>query len=255
MAWLRGWLPPAALVLAGLAGWEALVRWRQVPDWLLPPPSAVAVTLVSERELLWRNTLVTLTEVLLGFGLALAAGIVLAVLIDFSPTLDRALYPLLVASQTVPVPALAPLLLIWFGPGLLAKVIVTALIAFFPIVVNTVAGLRATDPEVIALLRGFGAGRWARFRLARLPAALPGLFTGARIGVSVAVIGAVFGELVGAQAGLGYLLTRAIAQFQTERLLAAIVLLAVMGMGLFGAVSLLERWLLPWRRIAATDRA
>ncbi len=185
---------------------------------------------------------------LLGFGLALIAGVLFAIAIDSSPALDRSLYPLLVASQTVPVPALAPLLLIWFGYGLLPKVLVTALIAFFPIVVNLVEGLRSTDPEVIAMLRTFGAGRWARFRLARLPSALPFLFAGARIGVAVAVIGAVFGELVGARAGLGYLLTRAMAQFQTERVVAAIFLLSLMGVGLFAIVAVSERLLLPWRR-------
>jgi ABC-type nitrate/sulfonate/bicarbonate transport system permease component len=229
------------------------VRIQDVPRWLLPPPSAVAETLVVERELLFEHGIVTLSEVLIGFGLALIAGILLAAAIDSSPTLDRALYPLLVASQTVPVPALAPLLLIWFGYGLLPKVLVTALIAFFPIVVNMVEGLRSTDPEVIALLRSFGAGRWTRFRLARLPSALPFLFAGARIAVAVAVIGAVFGELVGAQAGLGYLLTRAMAQFQTARVVAAILLLSLMGVGLFGGVALLERLLLPWRRFAATE--
>ncbi|MDQ3695136.1 MAG: ABC transporter permease [Chloroflexota bacterium] len=242
------WIAPLLLIAAGLAVWETVVRVRQVPSWLLPPPSAVAETLVVERALLFEHGIVTLSEVLLGFGLALIAGVLFAIAIDSSPALDRSLYPLLVASQTVPVPALAPLLLIWFGYGLLPKVLVTALIAFFPIVVNLVEGLRSTDPEVIAMLRTFGAGRWARFRLARLPSALPFLFAGARIGVAVAVIGAVFGELVGARAGLGYLLTRAMAQFQTERVVAAIFLLSLMGVGLFAIVAVSERLLLPWRR-------
>lgn len=247
------WLGPSLVIAGLLVVWEAVVRIRDVPRWLVPPPSAVAETLLAERALLFEHGMVTLSEVLIGFGLALAAGILFAVAIDSSPVLDRALYPLLVASQTVPVPALAPLLLIWFGYGLLPKVLVTALIAFFPIVVNTVEGLRSTDPEVIALLRSFGAGQWTRFRLARLPSALPFLFAGARIAAAVAVIGAVFGELVGAQAGLGYLLTRAMAQFQTARVVAAILLLSLMGVGLFGIVALLERLLLPWRRYAGPE--
>ena len=252
-ATVRGWLAPGGLILGLLIIWEAVVRLREVPRWLLPPPSAVATTLVEERALLFEHSLATLSAVLVGFGLAIAAGVLLAVAVDLSPVLDRAVYPLVVASQTVPVPALAPLLLIWFGYGLLPKVLVTALIAFFPIVVNTVEGFRSPDPEVIAMLRSFGANRWTRFRMIKVPAALPYLFTGARIGAAVAVIGAVFGELVGAQAGLGYLLTRAMAQFQTERVVAAIFLLSLMGMGLFALVGLLERLLLPWRRFTASE--
>ena len=245
---LQRWLAPSSVLLAGLVAWEVFVRVRDVPRWLVPPPSAVARSLVDDRALLFENGLVTLITGRAGFGLALGAGVLLAVAIDASPTLDRALYPLLIGSQTVPVPALAPLLLIWFGHGLLPKVLVTALIAFFPIVVNTVAGLRSPDPEVIAMLRVFGAGAWRRFWLVKAPSAVPFLFTGARIGAAVAVIGAVIGELVGAQAGLGYLLTRAMAQFQTARMVAAILLLSLMGVGLFGLVALLERLLVPWRR-------
>lgn len=245
---LLSWLAPAALMASLLLLWEIVVRAAEPPRWLLPAPSEVGRVLLTDRELLTLHARVTLVEVLLGFGLALIVGVGLATLIDASPALERAVYPLVVASQTVPVPALAPLLLIWFGYGLLPKVLVTALIGFFPIAVNTVDGLRATDPEVVALLRSFGAGRWTRFRLARLPAALPFVFSGAKVAVAVCVIGAVFGELVGAKAGLGYLLTRSLAQFQTERVVAAIVLLSLMGTGLFGLVAAAERLLLPWRR-------
>jgi ABC-type nitrate/sulfonate/bicarbonate transport system permease component len=188
---------------------------------------------------------------LLGFALAVAAGVGLGVAIYHSTTLDRVLYPPIIGSQTVPVPALAPLLLVWFGYGLLPKVLVTALVGFFPIVVNTVEGLRGTDREVVNLLRSFGATGGTVFRLAELPSSLPAIFAGAKIAVAISVIGAVFGELVGARAGLGYLMTRAIAQFETPRLVAAIVLLSLMGTGLFGLVSLAERIALPWRRYAA----
>lgn len=247
------WLAPGLLVLLTLGVWEVWVRLANTPRWLLPPPSAIARTLLDDRVLLLRHTRVTLGEVLLGFGLALAAGVLLAVLIDASPVLARAVYPLVIASQTVPVVALAPLLLIWLGYGLLPKVLVTALIGFFPIVVNTVDGLRATDRDVLDLLRALGAGRWTRFRLARLPAALPFVFSGARVAVAVCVIGAVFGELVGSSAGLGYLMTRAAAQFLTARVFACIVLLSGIGIGLFALVALAERLLLPWRRYAVGD--
>jgi ABC-type nitrate/sulfonate/bicarbonate transport system permease component len=250
---VRGWVTPALLIGFLLAGWEAAVRVAETPRWLLPAPSAIGRALVEERGLLLGHARVTLTEVLLGFALALLAGVLVAAAIDASPTLERALYPLVVASQTVPIPALAPLLLIWFGYGLSPKVLVTALVAFFPIVVNTVDGLRATDREVLALLRTFGAGRWTRFRLARLPTALPYLFSGAKVAVAVSVIGAVFGELVGSDAGLGYLLTRSTAQFQTERVFAAVLLLGLIGIGLFALVALAERLLLPWRRDAVGE--
>ncbi len=246
--WFRSWAPPALLVAAFLAAWEAAVRISGTPAWLLPPPTAVARAMVEDRTLLLDNAAATLMAVLVGFALAVVAGLLAALLIDASPTLDRALYPLVVASQTVPIPALAPLLLIWFGYGLLPKVLVTALVGFFPIAVNTVDGLRAADRETLALLRAFGASRRQQFRLVRLPAALPAFFSGARIAIAVCVIGAVFGEFVGAKAGLGYLMTRAIAQFQTDRVIAAIVLLSLMGIGLFGAVALVERLVLPWRR-------
>lgn len=242
------WVPPLLLLAALVALWELVVRVAAVPAWLLPAPSAVARTMVEERGLLLANARVTLLEVVAGFVLALVVGLVLAFLIDASPTLDRAVYPLVVASQTVPVPAIAPLLLIWFGYGLLPKVLVTALIGFFPIVVATVDGLRAADRETLAMLRAFGASNRTLFRLVRLPAALPAVFSGAKIAVTVCVIGAVFGEFVGAREGLGYLLTRAIAQFRTDRVIAAVALLSAMGIGLFLLVSLAERLLLPWRR-------
>ena len=219
-----------------------------VPSWLLPPPSAVGRSLVADRSILLPNAAVTLSEVLIGFALALISGVGIGIAIYRSPTFERVLYPIVIATQTVPVPALAPLLLVWFGPGLLSKVLVTALVGFFPIAVNTVEGLRSTDVDVVNLLRSFGAGPSRVFRLAEFPSALPAIFAGARIAVAVCVIGAVFGEFVGARAGLGYLMTRAMAQFETARLVAAIVLLSLMGVGLFALIGLAERLVLPWRR-------
>jgi len=245
---LGRWLPPALILLALLAGWEVAVRLAETPRWMLPPPSAVAASLRDDRDLLLSNGWVTLQEVLLGFGLALLAGVLTGIAIDSSRVLERAIYPLIIGSQTIPMVALAPLLLIWFGYGLLPRVLVTALVSFFPIAVNTVDGLRAADGETLSMLRSFGASPRQRFRLVKVPAALPQLFTGARIAIAFSVIGAVFGELVGASAGLGYLMERSGAQFQTERVFAAITLLALMAVSLFALVTLLERLLLPWRR-------
>jgi ABC-type nitrate/sulfonate/bicarbonate transport system permease component len=244
----KNWIAPLLLIASVLALWEAAVRITNTPEWLLPAPTAVMRALVEDRDILLPNAWVTLSEVLTGFAVAVVAGVGLGIAIYRSRTLDRALYPVIIASQTVPIPALAPLLLVWFGYGLLPKVLVTALVGFFPIVVNTVEGLRSTDRDVVNLLRSFGAPRGRVFRLAEFPSSLPSIFTGARIAVAICVIGAVFGELVGAKAGLGYLMTRAIAQFETARLVAAIVLLSLLGTGLFAAVGLIERLALPWRR-------
>jgi ABC-type nitrate/sulfonate/bicarbonate transport system permease component len=252
--WEKAWAP--ALLAGGiLAAWEIAVRVTGTPIWLLPPPSAAARSLIVDRDILLPNAMVTLWEVLLGFALALVSGIALGVAIYHWSTLNQVLYPLIIASQTVPIPALAPLLLVLFGYGLFPKILVTALVGFFPIVVNTVEGLRATDRDVVNLLRTFGASRWTVFRLAKFPSSLPSIFAGAKVAVAICVIGAVFGELVGAKAGLGYLMTRSIAQFETPRLVAAIFLLSVIGTALFGAVSLVERLVLPWRKFVAVGNS
>lgn len=253
IAHLRRWSLPLLLLALFFVIWEIAVLVSDTPAWMLPKPSAVWEAFRDNRGLLWRHTQVTLIEVLLGFGVALIAGVAIGVLIDTSAIVERALYPLIIASQTIPMVVLAPLLLIWFGYGLTPKIIVAALIAFFPITVSTVDGLRSADGEVMSMLRAFGASRWERFRMAKLPAALPAIFSGARIGIAVSVIAAVFGELVGASEGLGYLMQRDSSQFMTARVFAAIFILALMGVGLFGMIGLLEKLLLPWRRYT-TDR-
>jgi ABC-type nitrate/sulfonate/bicarbonate transport system permease component len=236
------------LLLALLALWEVAVRVNDTPAWMLPSPSAIADSFRTDWRMLLHHSRVTLAEVLLGFGLALVTGIACGIAIDSSIILRRAIYPLIIASQTVPMVALAPLMLIWFGYGLLPKILITALIGFFPIAVNTVDGLRSGDREMLALLRSMGATAGQRFRLVRVPAALPLIFSGARIAITFCVIGAVFAELVGASEGLGYLMERSAAQFQTARVFACIVILALMGIGLFSLIALTERTALPWRR-------
>lgn len=240
------------LVLATLIGiWELAVRWNDTPRWMLPAPSDIARAFRDDAGLLASHTRVTLTEVLIGFAIALVAGLLTGVAIESSRIIERALYPLLIASQTIPMVVLAPLFLIWFGYGLLPKVLITALVAYFPLAVNTVDGLRSTDRELLKLLISMGANRWQVFRLAKVPSALPLIFGGARISVAFSVIGAIFGEFVGAKAGLGYLMDRSAAQFETPRVFASIVILAVMGVTLFLLVSVVERLVLPWRRYVA----
>lgn len=241
-------LAPTGVLMTLVLLWELAVYLNNTPRWMLPAPSDIARSFRDDWSMLLMHTRVTLTEVLIGFGIAVAAGLLTGVAIDSSRIIERALYPLLIASQTIPMVVLAPLFLIWFGYGLLPKVLITALVAYFPLAVNTVDGLKSTDRELLKLMVSMGASKWQIFRLAKVPSALPLIFSGARISVAVSVIGAVFGEFVGARAGLGYLMDRSAPQFETPRVFACIVILAVMGVSLFLIVSLIERIALPWRR-------
>ena len=243
----RGILSPLLILLCGLGLWEAGVRVYEAPHYILPAPSAIAVTLVEKRATLGRHTLVTLQEMLLGFGLAVSVGVVLAVLMFEIPMLERALYPYVIGSQTVPVFAIAPLLVLWLGYGIMSKVLMAAIIVFFPIVLNTLDGLKAADADIVSLLRVMRASRWQLLRKAQLPAALPFMLSGAKIGISISTIGAVIGEWVGARAGLGRLMLDANSQLQVSLVFAAIICLTLMGLVLFGLMTLIERWLTPWR--------
>lgn len=245
---LADWLAPLALIALALLGWELYVWLSGTPAWLLPPPSLLPETFARIAPQLWGHTLVTLGEVGLGFAVSVVVGIAVAVAIAWSSVLERALYPLVVASQAVPLPVLAPLLIIALSYGMTPKVVLVTLVCFFPIVVNTVDGLRAVDRELIDLLRTFGATRWQVFTKARWPAALPFLFSGLRVAAAVSVIGAVFGELVGASAGLGYYIRQQTPYFHTAEVYVATVVLALLGIACFLLVRAAEWLLLPWRR-------
>jgi ABC-type nitrate/sulfonate/bicarbonate transport system permease component len=242
----RGWR--AALLLVVLLGiWELYVDLGGADPLILPPPHQIASSLFTDRGLLWSNFLVTAEEVLLGILVAAVVGFVFAIALHLSGrTLRPAVYPLLIASQTIPIPMIAPLLVLWLGFGILPKLVVIALVSFFSIVVTTLAGLSAVEPELIKLMRTFDASRLQIFRHVELPSALPGLFTGAKIAVVVAVIGAVFAEIAGATSGLGYLFNQSLPQLLTARAYAAVVILSVFAIALFGLLSLAERLALPW---------
>jgi ABC-type nitrate/sulfonate/bicarbonate transport system permease component len=246
LAGLAGAWPSAVAVVILLLLWQVYVAVSGVDHQLLPAPGAVWATLASQREALWENALVTLWETVIGFGAALATGIICGVLIDISPWLRRALYPLLVATQAIPLIALAPLLVLWFGFGMLSKAIVVTLMCFFPIVVALADGLRGADPELIKLFRSFGAGPLRVFWMARLPGALPALFSGIRIAIAYSVIGAVIAEYVGAEAGLGYYMTLKQHSFSTAGVLATFAVTALLSFALFALVALAERLALPW---------
>jgi putative hydroxymethylpyrimidine transport system permease protein len=233
-------------VLAVLGSWELAVRLAHVPGYLLPPPSGIAADLGADWPVLGPALAVTLREVLLGFVIAAAAGIGLAVALHLSTVARRAVYPLLIGSQTVPIIVLAPILVIVLGYGIAPKLVIVALICFFPIVVNGIDGLRSVDGDLILMMRTLDASRLAILRRVEFPAALPSVFSGLRIAATFAAIGAVFGEWSGANQGLGYVMLAATPNLLTTRIFAAIVLLTGLALALFCVVSLFERILVPW---------
>ncbi|MBA2545800.1 MAG: ABC transporter permease [Solirubrobacterales bacterium] len=249
----RQTLPPLAVIIVLLAAWEAAAKWDvladafTIRDFLIPAPSDVAGALWEFRGVLWEDALVTFSEVVLGFGIALVLGVAFAVALHLSPTLRRAFYPLIVASQTVPPVAIAPVLVVWFGFGIAPKLFLIALICFFPITVNTLDGLRSVDPDLIKMLRTLGASRGQTLRRAEFPWALPFAFSGARIAVAVAVIGAVFAEWAGSSEGLGHLIQVSSGELSTDLTFAAITVLSAMAIALFGALALVERLVVNWR--------
>jgi putative hydroxymethylpyrimidine transport system permease protein len=243
--WLRP-LPAALLLLALIGAWELYVDVGGANSLVLPAPHDVAKALYTDRSLIWSNFLVTAKEVLLGILVASVAALVLAFAIHFSATLRRAIYPLLIGSQAVPIPVFAFVLVLWLGFGLAPKVLVIALVSFFPIVVTTLAGLARVDPDLLKLMRTFDAPRLRTFRYVEFPSALPGVMTGAKIAVAVAVIGAVFAELAGSNSGLGYLFQQSESQLLMPRAYATVFVLSAFAILLFGLLSLAERLALPW---------
>lgn len=235
-----------ALVVALLGGWEAYARLSGIDSFILPAPTEVAGSLWDDRSLLWSNLLVTAQEVVLGLLLALAAGVLLAVALHLWRPVRRAVYPLLIGTQAVPIVTVAPLLAAWFGFGLLPKLVVVALVCFFPIVVTTLDGLASVDPDQDKLLRTLGASRAQRFRWLEAPAALPAALSGAKIAVAVGGIAAVFAEYAGSENGLGHLLLQSIPQLETARAWAAVLVLAALALTCFFALALAERRLAPW---------
>jgi ABC-type nitrate/sulfonate/bicarbonate transport system permease component len=236
----------ALVIILLLGGWEAYARLGSIDDFILPAPDQVASSLFHDRGLLWDNLLVTAQEVVLGLALALAAGALLALALHSFAPLRRAIYPLLVGTQAIPIVTIAPLLAAWFGYGILPKLVIVALVCFFPIVVTTLDGLAAVDPEQHKLLRTLGASRAQMFRWVEAPAALPAALSGAKIAVAVGGIAAVFAEYAGSEKGLGHLLLQSIPQLETARAWAAVVVLAALAISCFSLLALAERRLAPW---------
>jgi ABC-type nitrate/sulfonate/bicarbonate transport system permease component len=242
-----GW-PALLLVGVVVLGWQVAVSLTEVRPQVLPSPLRVLQQGWIYRADLWANTVPTLVETAVGFAVSLTVGWVLAIAMDFVPWLRRALIPLLVTSQTLPIVAIAPLMIIWFGFGLLPKVLVIALVTFFPVTVGLVEGFAAADRSATDLLRSMGASRLQQFRYLRLPGALPRFFTALRIGIAYAVTGAIFAEYVGATSGLGIFMSVQKNSFRTDLVLAAVVVTALLSVLLYALTYLVERAVVPWNR-------
>jgi NitT/TauT family transport system permease protein len=239
------WRPAILLGLVFVLWWVAADQ-QWMPNYLLPTPAQVWETITANWSSLMHHSYVTLYETVIGFVIASLLGIGTAILIAYSRTMDKALYPIVLFAQVIPKIAIAPLLVVWFGNDLTPKIILAVLIAFFPVVVSGVTGLRSTDPELLELSATMGASRWQTFRKIRFPNALPHLMAGEKVAVTLAVVGAVVGEFVGADAGLGYTLLIANGNLDSAMLFATLILMSLIGILLFVIVEVAEALLIPW---------
>lgn len=238
---------PAIISLSVFFGcWELYVAISGIAPSVLPSPSRIAQQIIIHRQALWDNTLPTIRATLAGFGCSVILACLLSVVIDRSLWLRRALFPIFIISQTLPLIAIAPLIVLWFGFGLLPKIILVALVTFFPMLVALVQGYAATEKEIEQLLFSMGASKWTVFRLARMPSALPYFFAGLRISITYAVVGAIFAEYAGAFKGLGIYILNAKNNFRPDLVLAAVFISAVLTLILFTLTMLLQKWIAPW---------
>ena len=240
-------LPALLTVMLFLLIWEAAVWIWDFENWILPAPTAIGAAFVETLPLLPGHIWMTTMEAVIGFSLGLIIALLLAFTLDLSPILRKSFYPILLFSQTIPIIAIAPLLIIWFGYGMLPKVLVVALVTFFPVVVSIVEGLQSSDRDMIRLVRSMGASHWQVFRLVRFPNSLPYLFTGLRIGATYSVLAAVISEWVGASQGLGIFLIRAQNSFATDKVFVAIAIISLLSCLLFLIVILIGRLVMPWK--------
>lgn len=242
---------PAVLSVAALIlGWEAYVYFSGISPATLPAPSRVLLQALEQREALTSHSLATLQATTVGFSCSLIAAFLFSLLVDFFPLLRRALFPVFIITQTLPLIAIAPLIVLWFGFGLTPKIVLVALVTFFPMLVALVQGYAATDRDLEALLTSMGASRWRIFILARLPSSLPYFFAGLRISITYAVVGAIFSEYAGAAKGLGIYILNAKNNFRPDLVLAAVFVSATITLALFGATVLIQRAAMPWTRLA-----
>jgi len=247
MGWIK-WkgLPSLLFFFLFLGTWQMVITSAQVPLWLLPTPTHILKAFWDTRQLIWVHTLTTLMETTVGFALAVIFSLITSGVMVLSPWLKRLLYPFLIISQTVPLIAVAPLLILWLGYGLLPKIIIVVIVCYFPVTISLIEGLELSDPDLLNLLRSMGASRWQMFYIVRWPHALPSLFAGLKIAATYSVMGAVIAEWLGSSAGLGVYLTRSSHSFLTDRVFAAIFTITALSFLYYALITILARLALPW---------
>ncbi len=247
------WLRPLIFLVLLVAAWDAAIRVFHIPPYQVPAPKDVIITLWQEWPMLLQEAWPTTVATLWGFFLSAAFGIPVAMLIAGSRTVESYVYPLLVFSQSIPKIAIAPLFVVWFGFGMLPKVLSAFLLGFFPVVVSAVQGFKSVEPDMLDLARAMEANRLQIFRMVSLPHALPAIFSGLKVSITLAVVGAVVGEFVGSNSGIGYLLQRSIGNFELPTMFAALVVLALIGVILFWLLDVIERLAIPWHASQRQD--
>ncbi len=240
------WLRPILFLIFLILLWDATIKVFGIPAYQIPTPIDVIQALIENWPTLLRESIPTGYAAILGFAFSIVFGIGIAILIAGSKTIESFVYPLLVFSQSIPKIAIAPLFVVWFGFGVIPKIISAFLLGFFPVVVSAVQGFKSVDPDMIDLVRAMQASRWQMFQTISFPQALPAIFAGLKVSVTLAVVGAVVGEFVGSNTGLGYVLQRSIGTFDLPMMFASLVLLSVIGVVLFWVIDLVERAMVPW---------
>lgn len=243
--WSAAW-PPLAFGAAVLILWWLVTETGLVPAYLIPSPSNTWNSFVTNAAYFGQHTWITTIETLLGFVIAALVGEAVAIAMVYSRPLERTIHPIVLFAQVIPKIAIAPLFVVWLGFGLAPKVVVAVLMAFFPVVISGLAGLKTVDREMLELAATMGAGPWKVFRKIRFPASLPQLFSGLKVAATLAVTGAVVGEFVGANSGLGFVILQANGNIDTATLFVALIIMSLMGVILFGVIELLERIVIPW---------
>jgi len=240
------WLRPLLFLLLLVVVWDLAIRIFQIPPYQVPAPKDVVITLWQEWPMLLEQSVPTTVATIEGFLLSAAFGIPVAMMIAGSRTVESYVYPLLVFSQSIPKIAVAPLFVVWFGFGMLPKVLSAFLLGFFPVVVSAVQGFKSVEPDMLDLARAMEASRLQTFRMVSLPHALPAIFAGLKVSITLAVVGAVVGEFVGSNSGIGFVLQRSIGTFELPTMFAALVVLALIGVVLFWVLDVIERLAIPW---------
>ncbi len=247
------WSRPVLLIIMILIGWDLLIRIFKVPPYLVPTPMSVVEQLWNEWPMLVKESAPTTWATLGGFALSVLIGVPIAMLISYSKLVESFVYPLLVFSQSIPKIAVAPLFVVWFGFGIIPKIIVAFLLGVFPVVVSTVMGFKSVEQDMVDLARSMGSTRMQMFFKINLPQALPAIFSGMKVSITLAVVGAVVGEFVGSNSGIGYVLQKANGNFDLPLMFAALVVLSMIGVILFALLDVIERLMIPWHASQRND--